>query len=479
MNIFLCLDSVDDDFQHNLSHALLKDGVVFNTMELIGWLELYFELHQSPCDEYISSDPFYPANEYSTATENYFKQHPDNELSMYYSDTEKIRLGAVLWWKSLLTYREEYLKICNGEDYILRLTADVLGLKVNLKDDALKEFYRTAFHGLLKTVIGIDEIFSEKKKLNFETRLSLVNSRVSTFGLRKDLSKVVIYLPCDLDSLDRDVKKLLTNLRDLYGVYLMRVELPSTSCFNLANVREQIAASQEISDVPDINVTKYLAINDTTSDDECKNVKTRKPEHVFINKIIETVEGLFNPPSKRVSNLLKEMHNNCSSHCGWKNYQLCKQGYTYIKSLPDTVRWLYKSPTEKASLLLEMLDLISEMNMPRFSIEVREYVRSLCPDDEKNLKYLEKLKDYVNPSLRRYDYCKKYDIKELFDSVERTPEWENVIDRVLEECSKRFKDERRYLGFCHSYWSFKGSVLYKYGINWRDPSEMNPDIKYD
>ena len=479
MNIYLCLDTVDDDFRHNLSHALLKDGVVFNTMELIGWLELYFELHQSPCDKYVSSDAFFPANKYSTAAEDYFKQHPDNELSMYYSDTDKIRLRGVLTWKSLLTYSEEYLKISDGGDLILHLTADVLGLKVNLRGDAFKEYYRTAFHGLLKTVIGIDEIFSEKNKLNFETRLSLVNRRVNTFALLKDLSKVAIYLLCDLDLLNCDLKKLLTNLRDLYGVHLMRVKLPSTSCFNLANVREQIAASQEISEMPDSIVLKDVPINDTISDVECKNVKTRKPGHAFINKIIETMEGLFNPPSKRVSNLLKEMDSNCSSHCSWKNYQLCKQGYTYMKSLPDTVRGLYNSPTEKASLLLKMLDQMSEINMPRFSIEVREYVRSLCPDDENNLKRLEKLKDYVDPSLRRWDYCKKYDIQELFDSVERSQEWENVIDRVEEECAKELVGERRGLGFCHKYWCIKSCVLAKYGIDWKSPSELNRHIMYD
>ena len=52
----------------------------------------------------------------------------------------------------------------------------------------------------------------------------------------------------------------------------------------------------------------------------------------------------------------------------------------------------------------------------------------------------------------------------------------NQMERV---CAERLKDYTRGMGFCHFYWNVKKDVLRKCGIEWKSPSEMNPEIDFD
>ncbi len=67
----------------------------------------------------------------------------------------------------------------------------------------------------------------------------------------------------------------------------------------------------------------------------------------------------------------------------------------------------------------------------------------------------------------------------LFDPIQRTPQWENVIYDVERECHEILKDEPRHMGFCHRYWSVKREVLAKRGIEWKSPQAMNPRVRFD
>ena len=54
---------------------------------------------------------------------------------------------------------------------------------------------------------------------------------------------------------------------------------------------------------------------------------------------------------------------------------------------------------------------------------------------------------------------------------------ENEVNRKVEEI---LKDEPRWLGFCHLYWSTKKRILKEeYGIDWLTPAECNPGVIYD
>lgn len=65
------------------------------------------------------------------------------------------------------------------------------------------------------------------------------------------------------------------------------------------------------------------------------------------------------------------------------------------------------------------------------------------------------------------------------DPVEWTRQWEEVIDEVEQKTYKKLKGEPRGMGFCFSYWPALHSALLKYGIEWRNPRQMNPRVIFD
>ena len=163
----------------------------------------------------------------------------------------------------------------------------------------------------------------------------------------------------------------------------------------------------------------------------------------------------------------------------WKNMELGKQAFELMKSMPLTLEGEFDTPADKAGLLSQMLEHMEETSTPRFCIELREYIKSLDPDDEDNIDTLAMLKDYIDPSVKMEEYCDKYDESIQFDPVERSPEWEKVIYDVEKECAEILKDEVLRMGFCHMYWAVKKKVLARYGISWKSPSEMNPMTMFD
>lgn len=53
----------------------------------------------------------------------------------------------------------------------------------------------------------------------------------------------------------------------------------------------------------------------------------------------------------------------------------------------------------------------------------------------------------------------------------------NELESKIEE---ELKDEKRRLGFCHTYWTTKKHILEEdYGIIWYSPAEENPLVSYD
>ena len=233
MNIYFCPKTVGDVFLHNLSQPLLKDAVVFNTVELVGWIELRLGLH-------LESESMFGFHKtYHGAIMNYFKQNPINELSLCYRDISDVPEDEVFQWRCELSTTDEDDSMFSAS---MVLEEDDLFGNVDWDSDNL-DSDDSAFYGLLKAVVGIEEFYSEKTKMTFENRLAIVNNDLCSSKV--DFSEDVIYLPCELELLEPDVKELLTKLRDVHGTQLVHKEFTTESCFNLAKVRELIANSQE------------------------------------------------------------------------------------------------------------------------------------------------------------------------------------------------------------------------------------------
>lgn len=69
-----------------------------------------------------------------------------------------------------------------------------------------------------------------------------------------------------------------------------------------------------------------------------------------------------------------------------------------------------------------------------------------------------------------------------YDRVELTDEYRAVIRKVEREVRRLLRRDpmRHQMGFCFIYWDTKQKILReKYGIIWRTPAEMNPEVRFD
>ena len=66
-----------------------------------------------------------------------------------------------------------------------------------------------------------------------------------------------------------------------------------------------------------------------------------------------------------------------------------------------------------------------------------------------------------------------------YDAVEDTLHFMEIEDEVMEEIERK-RGKLRFMGACHLIWMEKKHILKeKYGIDWRSPSELNPDAMFD
>nr|MDO8112043.1 hypothetical protein [Candidatus Sigynarchaeota archaeon] len=71
------------------------------------------------------------------------------------------------------------------------------------------------------------------------------------------------------------------------------------------------------------------------------------------------------------------------------------------------------------------------------------------------------------------------------DPIEDDPKIREIIAAADKEAEKlvkkRFKQVKKgQRGYCHVFWGVKQQVLReKYKIEWKSPSDLNPDTRYD
>ena len=66
------------------------------------------------------------------------------------------------------------------------------------------------------------------------------------------------------------------------------------------------------------------------------------------------------------------------------------------------------------------------------------------------------------------------------DPVEQTPQYKAVEEEVHRKVEQELKDIIGTMGACFLMWKLKKEILKNdYGIEWKSPGELNPDIRFD
>ena len=190
----------------------------------------------------------------------------------------------------------------------------------------------------------------------------------------------------------------------------------------------------------------------------------------------------------------------------WKNLKLAQEAFEMFVAMPLRCEGEL-TPYSRVVLMHRMMDCVSELDIPRFSLKVRRYqlemlAEEMLPEDIKTdmafdsyegkaeeyehrltadmvKNKIEKLEDYISPTVTMDEFDKKYGRHLRHDPVESSEAWERNIYEVEKECDRKLEGEPRGMGFCFGYWSVKGNALRKRGIDWRSPHAMNPRVMFD
>lgn len=190
-----------------------------------------------------------------------------------------------------------------------------------------------------------------------------------------------------------------------------------------------------------------------------------------------TDEGGKNDLAKLMS-LGIQMSKNAEKGYIWKNIPLAREAMHLLKDKRncctiDQAKDFCKSAFENY--------WIDDKDTPRLYLSYLEFYHWLWKSTyyEENLTY--QLVNTIDPEISDEDFLaseKSYH-RMLFDPIQRTPQWEEIIYDIEKECDELLKDEPRHMGFCHHYWSTKRAILAKHGIHWKSPAIMNPKARFD
>jgi hypothetical protein len=71
-----------------------------------------------------------------------------------------------------------------------------------------------------------------------------------------------------------------------------------------------------------------------------------------------------------------------------------------------------------------------------------------------------------------------------YDPIEDDPRMKPIFAAAEQETRQEIANDppewKRMMGYCHRVWGVKKGILKKkYGIEWRTPAEMNPNVAFD
>ncbi|MBD1812991.1 hypothetical protein NDA07_01485 [Microcoleus vaginatus DQ-U2] len=96
----------------------------------------------------------------------------------------------------------------------------------------------------------------------------------------------------------------------------------------------------------------------------------------------------------------------------------------------------------------------------------------------KGIRRLRAQLEAINPS--KNDSSRDVDSWFKHDPIEDDPKFKSIIEAAEREAEAELANEPEVLGYCHQFWSTKTRILKeKYGVDWKSPAEMNPDVLFD
>lgn len=99
--------------------------------------------------------------------------------------------------------------------------------------------------------------------------------------------------------------------------------------------------------------------------------------------------------------------------------------------------------------------------------------------DEKELNFWKKLKDIEYGLRYDHSFWDKKSMGIKTDPIEYSDEYLK-IELEVERLIRAEIGEGDYMGFCYRYWWTKKNILKdKFGIDWKSPSDLNPEVNFD
>lgn len=199
---------------------------------------------------------------------------------------------------------------------------------------------------------------------------------------------------------------------------------------------------------------------------------------------------VWNPD--RLVELYEQMLSNYESGEIWKNIPFAKEILHIMKEIaPERDEEI--NPATRMLICERILgnDLIDIRDTPRLYLAYLEYWEECngMPKTEEDLKDIsldKNFSDTVSEMTQKINAILAGDMDVWnslghlkHDPVQLTPQWEENIYRIEQECETRLKDEPRGMGFCYSYWHTKAAVAAEFGIEWKSPAGMNRGVMFD
>ncbi len=197
------------------------------------------------------------------------------------------------------------------------------------------------------------------------------------------------------------------------------------------------------------------------------------------------------PKERKLRELARKMESYTKGSRRWKNIGLMEEAFNLTRSLSDNVLDCYSNKAEKAVFLNTLLNCSRWYDNVSQNIEIRTYIDGILSElsDEEKKKYLktmgensrmlEKCRLYKDRSVSVDEFCERYEIADRFDPIERTDEWDSVIYGLYKKVSEKLGDSNNYgRNYDSMVLKERKRYLAKYGIEWKDRIEMNPEKKY-
>ena len=201
----------------------------------------------------------------------------------------------------------------------------------------------------------------------------------------------------------------------------------------------------------------------------------------------------WNP--ERLPELYGQMLSNYESGDIWKNIPGAKEILHIMKEVAPE-RDSEINPAVRMLICERIIgnDLIDIRNTPRLYLAYMEYWMQCneMPKTEAEMDEVNLDKDFYKTAtemLQKINILLSGDKEAMeiwnslghlkHDPVQLSPEWEENIYNIEQECEYRLQGEPRGMGFCHSYWHTKSAVAAKFGIDWTSPAGMNRGVMFD